>query len=293
LASRLGVVALVAALAVVAFFSFAFPLWRNKINSYGGEPADPFRIAGNFYFVGSADTSVFLVTGPQGHVLLDSGRQGLAPMVIASMAKLGFNIKDVKALINSDPGNDRAGALAALQEASGAELWASEPSARVIAGDGDDPDYSLLLRGLIRGGLVNYPKARVDHRLKDGDAVRVGPVVLTAHITGGYSRGCTTWTFPVRDGDRTLNVVSACPLHVPDGAAAASRYPERPADLERILEVMRKLPVDIWVTSSNRVWGRLRKFEAGQTMKNPADAFIDRDGYRDFLDAGERDLRAQ
>jgi metallo-beta-lactamase class B len=44
----------------------------------------------------------------------------------------------------------------------------------------------------------------VDHRFKDGDTIRVGPIALTAHVTGGHTRGCTSWSFTVRDADRDL-----------------------------------------------------------------------------------------
>ncbi len=113
--------------------------WKASADLHGQELAEPFRIAGNFYYVGANDVAAFLITGPEGHVVLDGGYPTTAPMIMASIAKLGFDIKDVKVLLNSDP-REHAGGLAALQEASGAELWASEASADVIAAGGDDPD---------------------------------------------------------------------------------------------------------------------------------------------------------
>ena len=219
--------------------------------------------------------------------MLDGGYPSTAPMIIASIAKLGFDIKDVKVLLNSEPHRDHAGGLAALQQASGAELWASEASAGVIASGGDDPDIVMPLRALVQIGLLGYPPARVDHRFKDGDTIRVGPIALTAHVTGGSTRGCTSWSFPVRDGDRVLNVVSACPLTVVRGM----RYPEQGADIERSLRVLRSLPADIWVTSRARPWGRYRKFVASKTAKNPVDPFIDPEGYRAYIDAAEAEFR--
>src|SRR4026209_1281025 len=106
--------------------------WMNANKIGGQQPAETFRVAGNFYYVGASDVSAFLITGPEGHVVLDDGYPTTAPMIMASIAKLGFDIKDVKVLINSDP-RETAGGLAALQQASGAELWASEASADVIA----------------------------------------------------------------------------------------------------------------------------------------------------------------
>jgi metallo-beta-lactamase class B len=262
--------------------------WLNATKIGGQQPAEPFRIAGNFYYVGASDVAAFLITGPEGHVVLDGGYPTTAPMIMASIAKLGFDIKDVKALLNSEPHPDHAGGLGVLQQASGAELWASEASADAIATGGDDPDVILPLRVLLWLGLVGYPPARVNHRFKDGDTIRVGPIALTAHITAGHTRGCTSWSFPVRDGDRVLNVVSVCDT----GVLATIRYPEQEADRERSLRVLRGLAADIWVTNHARPWGRYRKFVASKTAKNPADPFIDPEGYRAFIDSAEAELRA-
>jgi metallo-beta-lactamase class B len=261
--------------------------WLNATKIGGQQPVEPFRIAGNFYYVGANDVAAFLVTGPEGHVVLDGGYPSTAPMIMASIAKLGFNINDVRVLLNSEAHPDHGGGLTVLQQASGAQLWASDASADSLAAGGDDPDLVLPLRALIWIGVLGYPAARVDHRFRDGDTIRVGPIALTAHVTAGHTRGCTSWSFPVRDGDRVLNVVSACDL----GVLATSRYSEQAADRERSLRLLRSLPADIWVTNHARAWGRYRKFVASATAKRPADAFIDPAGYRAFIDAAEAELR--
>ena len=279
--------ALLGLLSALALGLVLFGRWANATKRGGQEPAEPFRIAGNFYYVGANDIAAFLITGPDGHVVLDGGYPTTAPMIMASIAKLGFDIKDVKVLLNSEPHPDHAGGLGVIQEASGAELWASEASADVLASGGDNPDFALPLRAVLWTGVVGYPPARVDHRFRDGDTIRVGPIALTAHITGGGSRGCTSWSFPVRDGDRVLNVVSACGL----GVTLGMRYPEQAADRERSLRVLRSLPANIWVTSSPRSWGRYRKYVASQTAKNPVDPFVDPEGYRAYVDAAEAEFR--
>jgi metallo-beta-lactamase class B len=270
-----------------ALVVFLFGKWKEGGNQGGQKYAEPFRIAGNLYYVGANDVAAFLITGPEGHVLIDGGYPGTAPMIMASIARLGFDIKDVKLLLNSEPHHDHAGGLAELQKASGAELWASEASADVIESGGDDRDTLLPLRVLFWTRILGYPAARVDHRFKDGDTVRVGPTALTAHITAGHTRGCTSWSFPVRDGDRVLNVVSACSLIV----LGAVRFPEQGADLERSFRVLRSLPADIWVSSHARLWGRYRKFVARDTARNPVDPFIDPQGYRAYVDSAEARFR--
>jgi len=274
------------ALAVIVVIVLGW-LWKTTVDSNGQRPAEPFRIVGNFYYVGGDAITSFLITGPEGHVLLDGGYPADAPMIIANIATLGFDIKDVKVLLNSEPMREHAGGLAALQKASGAQLWASEASAFTLVSGGDSVDMALPLRTLTQIGLLSYPAARVDHRFKDGETIRVGPIALTAHVTGGTKRGNTSWSFAVRDGDRVLNVVSVCAPSVIFGM----RYPEQRADIERSLRVLRNLPADIWVTSRGRSWGRYRKFAASKTAENPVDAFIDPEGYRAYLDAAEAAFR--
>lgn len=278
--------ALVLGVVVIALAAL-YPKWRENSNNGGQKYAAPFRIAGNLYYVGANDVSSFLLTGPEGDVLIDGGYPGTAPMIIASIRKLGFDIKDVKVLLNSEPHFDHAGGLAALQKASGAELWASDASAKSIESGGDDPDISIPVRMLVWSGIISYPAAHVDHRVKDGDTISLGPIEITAHITPGHTRGCTSWSFPVRDGGRELTVVSACSLV----ALGLVNYPEQRSDFEHTISVLRGLPADIWVSSHARLWGRYRKYVARDTAKDPAAPFIDPAGYRAYIDSGAATIR--
>src|SRR5882757_2918258 len=61
----------------------------NATKVGGQEPTEPFRIAGNFYYVGANDVSAFLITGPEGHIVLDAGYLTTATMIMGSIAKLG------------------------------------------------------------------------------------------------------------------------------------------------------------------------------------------------------------
>jgi metallo-beta-lactamase class B len=283
LTKRRLMILLAGVLGVIA--AVLFGKWRDATKRGGQLPAEPFRIAGNLYYVGANDVTSFLITGPQGHVLIDGGYPGTAPMIIASIAKLGFDIADVKVLLNSEPHYDHAGGLAELQKASGAELWASEASADALASGGYDRGTPLPMRAV--SWAIRYPAPRVDHRFKDGDTIRLGPIQLTAHITGGHTRGCTSWSFPVQDGDRVLQVVSACSLVVLQGTG----YPGYRTDFERTFRVLRSLPADIWVSSHARLWGRYRKFVARDTAKSPTAPFVDPEGYRAYIDTAEARFR--
>src|SRR3954466_4485110 len=163
------VTALTIALVVVLFSK-----WRGATRRGGQLAAEPFRIAGNLYYVGASDVASFLITGPNGHILIDGGYPGTPPLIMASIAKLGFKISDVKILLNSHAHFDHAGGLAALQQASGAELWISEGDADVVA-NGGAGDASLgPLKFISYIPVLNYPAPRVDHRFGDGAKIHVG-----------------------------------------------------------------------------------------------------------------------
>lgn len=254
----------------------------------------PFRIAGNLYYVGREDVSVFLITSPAGHVLIDGGYGDSPPLIAASIARLGFDIKDVKAILSSEAHIEHAAGLAELQRMSGATIYASDSTAKGIETGGHVPGATFLpTRLFVEVGIAGYEPARVDHRVRDGDTVRVGPLTFTAHMTSGHTIGCTTWTFTVRDSTRTLNVVDACGLSITDGMrfTEPQNYPGIRADFERSFARLRSLPVDIWVTSHTQPWGRFRKYRASLEEPRPADAFIDRDGYAAYVDSAEARVR--
>jgi metallo-beta-lactamase class B len=284
---RLSKILAAVAVVLVPLAVYGFIKWRDAGIQGGQKFAEPFQIAGNFYYVGANDVASFLITGPEGDVLIDGGYPGTAKMIIASIERLGFDIRDVKVLLNSEPHYDHAGGLAELQKASGAQLWASAPSAASIQSGGDDRNNMLPIRMLQWARITRYPPARVDHIVNDGDTVRVGPVAIVAHITPGHTSGCTSWSFQVRDGDRVLNVVSACSLV----KMGLSSYSGQRQDFERSFKVLRSLPADIWVSSHARLWGRYRKFVARSTAKNPVDPFIDRAGYLHYIDSSAASFR--
>jgi len=244
-------VAISAALALVATVAVVAVIkWKSASDRGGQEPAEPFRIAGN----------------------------------------LGFDIANVKVLLNSHAHFDHAGGLAALQKASGAELWISEGAADIVAAGGaGDPSLGPL-RFVSYFPLLSYPAPRLDHWFKDGATIRVGPVELTARVTAGHTRGCTSWSFPVRDGDRELRVVHRCSLTLP-AALSLGEYPKIRADFERSFRTLRSLPVDLWLTAHAREFGRWRKLQERANAKDLVESFIDRKGYLASIDSAKEEFR--
>jgi metallo-beta-lactamase class B len=279
----------------VVVVAILYGKWSDATRHGGQLPAEPFRIAGNLYYVGANDVTSFLITGPEGHVLIDGGYPGTPPLIMASIAKLGFNIRDVKILVNSHAHYDHAGGLAELQKASGAQLWVSEGDADVVAAGGaGDPSLGRLTFASYLP-ILRYPAPRVDHRFKDGATIHVGPIKLSAHITPGHTRGCTSWSFPVHDDDRVLQVVHRCSLNLPANAykslIGSGISPEIREEFERSFRILRSLPVDIWITSHAREFGRYRKFREREHVADPVAPFIDREGYYASIDTAEMTFR--
>ena len=267
---------------------------KNNAKAHLSE-VTPFRIAGNLYFVGREDVSVFLLTGQQGHVLIDGGYAESPPFVVASIKQLGFDIKDVKAILSSEAHIEHAAGIAELQRMSGARVYASDSTAWGLESGGEHVPGPRFLPGRIfaKIGVASYEPVRVDQRVRDGDTVRVGPVEVVAHITSGHTIGCTTWSFAVRDSTRTLNVVDVCGLNPTDGMhlTPPENYPGVRADFERSFATLRSLPVDIWLSGHTSPWGRYRKYRESLTRPRPADAFIDREGFKAFIDSAESRIR--
>lgn len=285
-----GRVILVAAIALVGFL---FYQRRAAISRGRSEPDEPVHIAGNLYYVGATGITSFLITGPEGHVLIDGGYPETAPLIEASIAKLGFNIKDVKVLLNSHAHFDHAGGLRELQRTSGAQLWVSEGDADIVAHGGAWDRASFGPLSYL--GVGRFPAPRVDHRFKDGDVVRVGPLVLTAHITAGHTPGCTTWSFPVRDGERSLLAVDVCSSSLLPSMkfVEPESYPGIRADFERSFVSLRSLPADIFLGPHAAFFDLARKRREQATANDSAAPFIDRNGYVEYIDYAEKRFRTE
>lgn len=270
-------------------------LWRSAIRRNRSIPDAPFRIAGNLYSVGSTGVTSFLLTGPEGDVLIDGGYPETAPLIEANIAQLGFDIRDVKILLNTHAHSDHAGGLRALQQASGAQLWISERDADVVAGGGAGDRTLGPLRYLRWLGFSRFPAPRVDHRFGDGTVIRLGSIELTAHVTAGHTPGCTSWSFPVHDGDRELLAVDVCSLTLLPFMRLADpeRYPGIREDFEQSFRTLRGLPADIFL-ASHASWFRLAaKHREQAAATDPADPFIDHAGYLAYLDRAEAAFRKE
>lgn len=250
---------------------------QDPVSRSWNQPVEPFRIAGNLYYVGASDVTSYLITTPQGHIVLDGGFEETAPMIVASIRKLGFKVEDVRILLNSHAHYDHAGGLAELKRITNATLYASRGDLPMLARGGlDDPQF---------GNQFPFPPVRADRLLEDEQQISLGGTTLTAHITPGHTRGCTTWTMPVEG----LDVVFLGSPGVPADYRLTDnpRYPDAVSDYRRQFATLHALRCDIFLGSHGNFFdleGK-RKALAGHQKANP---FIDSEGYHRFVAVAER-----
>jgi metallo-beta-lactamase class B len=163
------------------------------------DAAPPARIFGNTWYVGTCGISVLLVTGPRGHILIDSGPAEAAPSILANIRALGFRPRDVGLIVGSHEHFDHGGGFALLKAATGAKLFVAAPARAAFATGRTDPADP-------QAGLIDdMAPVSVDGLLKDGVPLKIGPVALTPVATPGHTGGGTSWTWRSCEGARCLN----------------------------------------------------------------------------------------
>jgi metallo-beta-lactamase class B len=246
------------------------------------KPVAPFRIAGNLYYVGAIEITSYLITTPEGHFLLDGGFVETAPQIEHNIAELGFKLTDVKFLLNSHAHYDHAGGLAELKKVTGAKFLASEGDAPLLRSGGHG-DFRF-------GDTLTFPPIAPDQIVHDGEAIRLGNQMVVAHLTPGHTKGCTTWTTKIRDGDKVYDVVfvgSQSALDYKFGGQES--YPGITADFEKSFALLNHLPCDIFLASHGSFFHFVEKHE--RLLRGDANAFIDPNGYKAYLRGSEQEFR--
>jgi metallo-beta-lactamase class B len=239
-------------------------------------PFPPHKVIGNVYYVGSEQLATFLITTPQGHILINSDFEATVPVIRASVEKLGFKFNDIKIILGSHAHGDHMEGDALAKELSGA---------RVMAMEQDVP----WLRKMTPGGKP-HP---IDKILKDGENVTLGGTTLTAHLTAGHTPGCTTWTTKVEENGKSHNVLIVCSVGFNPGYVLVNNkdYPSIADDYVRSFKLLRTLPVDVFLGAHGDFYGLQAKY--AQLQKGDANPFIDPAGFKAYVDAKEAAFNAE
>jgi metallo-beta-lactamase class B len=254
------------------------------------EPFPPFRIAGNLYYVGSKGLANYLITTPQGNILINSDLEANVPLIQASIEKLGFRFKDTKILLVSHAHFDHVAGSAKIKELTGARYMVMDADVPVVE-SGGKADFQY---GNARGSL--YEPTKVDRVLHDGDKVSFGGTVLVAHLTPGHTKGCTTWTMKVTQDGKNYDVVIVGSTYVNPGYKLVNNaaYPQIAEDYERTFRVLKSLPCDIFLGAHGSYFGMEEKYaRLKPAATGDANPLIDPDGYKKFVADTEQEFQAE
>jgi metallo-beta-lactamase class B len=240
-------------------------------------PFPSHKIAGNLYYVGTEDLACFLITTPDGHILVNTGLADSGPLIRQSVQKLGFKPEEIRILLNMQAHYDHVAAMAELQKLTKAKVYATEQDAPVMEDGGKSDPF---LREQYR-----FAPIKVDRRLKDGDTVRLGGTELHVHLTPGHTKGSVSYSMTVTEKGKKYKVLLANMESVVMPLVGNPKYPGIAGDYERAFKVQKALTPDSWVAAHASHYGMAAKYKAG--------SFIDPDGYRNAVERYERLYREQ
>ncbi len=246
------------------------------------EPFPAHKVIGNVYYVGSRDLATYLITTPEGHILINSGFDRTVPLIQKSVESLGFKMTDVKVLLASHAHSDHVAGLARLRKLTGARVFVMRGDDQVIASGG---------KGQYLYAADRWDPCKVDRVLKDRDEVQLGGVTLVARLTPGHTRGCTTWAWRVEDGGKKVDVVVIGSPNVNPGYQLVNNkdYPEIAGDFARTFEVLKSLPCDVFLGAHGSYYGMVERHALLRKAKtNP---FVNPKGYREYVALKEREYR--
>ena len=225
------------------------------------------KIIGNLYYVGTGTLNSYLITTPQGHILINTNFEETVPLMEQALAKLGYKWSDVKLILGSHAHGDHMQANAAVKELTGAQ---------VVVMEQDVPG--------IKGMKVPSGKAMaIDRVIKDGETVTFGGTTLRAHLTPGHTRGCTTWEFPVQDAGKTFNVVIACGGLQEDATLVGNKnYPEIADHFAQSIKKYKTLKPDVFLAAHSWMFDLAGKYKRLQAGSNP-NPYIDPAGFQAWV----------
>ena len=251
------------------------------------EPFPPHRVIGNVYYVGSRGLASYLITTPEGSILVNSSLEASVPLIRASIEKLGFKFSDVKILLISHAHFDHCAGSFQIKELTGAKYMVMDADVQEIENGGKGNFQYGQMPNML------YKPLKVDRVLHDGDQVKLGGVVMVAHLTPGHTKGCTTWTLKVRDGGKTYDVVIVGSPNVNPGYKLVNNplYPQIASDYEKMFRVLKSLNCDVFLGAHGEYYGMQAKYaKLGKSEANP---FVDPEGYRAYVNQKEQAFRAE
>lgn len=264
---------------IILFLFLTVPICAQQSESERrmNEPIEPFKIIANIYYVGASDVTSYLITTPQGHILIDSGFAETVPQIRRNVEKLGFKLTDIKILLNNHAHYDHCGGLAELKKLTGAKLYASPPDTPVLE-DGGRSDFRF-------GGKDKqlFDPVKVDKILRNGEKIILGGISLTTYYTFGHTKGATSWTMDAAENGKKYKVIFASSVTTLDYKLIDNPdYPQIADDYRRTFATLKKISAQVFLSAHGNFFDLLEK--ADRLRKGASlNPFIDPAGYKTFV----------
>jgi metallo-beta-lactamase class B len=244
------------------------------------EPFPPVRIIGNLYHVGTSDLASYLITTPEGHILVNTGAYDSAELIRENIEELGFSFEDIKILLTQQAHWDHVADLAVIKRATGARMLAHEDDVAALE-DGGNTDYRFP-----EGRGTHFEPVMVDEQLQHGDTIELGGTVITLHHHGGHTRGASSFTFDSVDDDGKVYSVLIVNMGSINGGVSLldmPGFPEIASVFESTYAAQKLLSrtTDIWVSSHSGHFDLHEKFSPGDSY-DPS-RFMDPEGYKEKI----------
>ncbi|RZV02530.1 MULTISPECIES: SPR family subclass B3 metallo-beta-lactamase [Serratia] len=248
------------------------------------QPVTPFQMFPHVYYVGTRNLSSVLLSTPEGLILIDAALDASAPTIKAHIEALGFDIKDLRYILNSHARLDQAGGIARLKTWSGAKVVASAANAEQLALGGKQ-DFAL-------GDALSFPPVKADIIVGEGDSITLGGLTLTALMTPGHLPGATSWLTTLRQGEQNYRLVYADSLATPDYYLIDNKnYPDLVQDIRGSFARLAEQQADIFIANKGTRFdleNKMVRLRAGDL-----DAFVDRQGLQHYVKESQKVFEAQ
>ncbi len=275
---------LLSLVACIAFFAGAHSqtISLPYYDSTWSQPHQPFRIAGNLYYVGTHELACFLITGDKGHVLINTGLAESTKLIRESVERLGFKFPDIKIILTNQVHYDHVAAMAEIQRLTGAKVMVHEADAQVLS-DGGKSDY-------IFGPLGRtFEPVKADKKLKDRKTIELGNIKLLVLHHPGHTKGATSFILDTEDDNRKWRILIANAPTILSQARISGMpsYPKVGKDYDYTLQSLKEQKFDIWVAAHASQFDLHKKFNP--TLGYQPESFVDPTGFEGLLESLKRD----
>lgn len=230
----------------ISFFVVAAQIVTEPENNpkEWSQPTEPFRIAGNLYYVGTYDLASYLIVTDKGHILINTGLANSLPIIKNNIKALGFDYQSIKILLLTQAHFDHLGAMADIKRETGAILYVNKNDANELISGGKS-DYELGKYG------VSFKPVKADHLLNDSDQIKLGSTTIKMLDHPGHTKGSCSFLYQTSDGDSRYKILIAnFPSIITDRKFPEVKdYPNILADYAKTFKAMQNIDFNLWVAS--------------------------------------------